>query len=342
MNKDMIELDGAIGGGQILRSALSLSMITGKPFHIHNIRAQRSRPGLLRQHLTAVMAAAQISSARVDGAQIGSQNLDFAPGAIRGGDYDFAIGTAGSCSLVLQTLLPALLQADRPSRVNISGGTHNPLAPPFEFLERAWLPLLKRMGAQVEIQLLRHGFAPAGGGAIALQVAPSRLQPLHLSAPGPICHQQAIALVADVPGHVVERELARVGKRMKWPEQALKGIWLDKQIGPGNVLLLEIACSEVTELFSSVGQSGVRAERVADQAVEQARQWLHSGAAVAEHLADQLLLPLAMAGSGSFSTPRMSEHLSSNIQVIQRFLDLDIGCSQANERALQVELQPHR
>lgn len=342
MNKDIIELDGAIGGGQILRSALSLSMITGKPFRIHHIRATRSRPGLLRQHLTAVLAAEQISSARVEGAQIGSQSLSFAPGAIRGGDYDFAIGTAGSCSLVLQTLLPALLQADRPSRVRISGGTHNPLAPPFEFVERAWLPLLRRMGAQVEIQLLRHGFAPAGGGAIALQVAPSRLQPLHLGAPGPIRHQQATALVADVPGHVAERELARVGKRMKWPEQALKGIWLDKQLGPGNALLLEIACSEVTELFSSVGQSGVRAERVADQVVDQARQWLHSGAAVGEHLADQLLLPLAMAGGGSFSTPRMSEHLSSNIQVIQRFLDLEIRCSQAQERALLVELRPHR
>lgn len=339
MNKDLIELDGAIGGGQILRSALSLSMITGKPFRIHNIRAKRSRPGLLRQHLTAVTAAAQISSARVEGAQLGSQSLSFAPGAIQGGDYDFAIGTAGSCSLVMQTLLPALLQADQPSRVRISGGTHNPLAPPFEFLERAWLPLLRRMGAQVEIELLRHGFAPAGGGAIELQVVPSMLSPLHLKAPGVAHNQQATAIVADVPGHVAERELARVGKRMKWPEQALQGIWLDKQIGPGNVLLLEIACEHVTEVFSSIGQSSVRAEQVADQAVEQARQWLHSGAAVAEHLADQLLLPLAMAGGGSFSTTHMSEHLDSNMQVIQHFLDVAITCTQTNERVLQVELR---
>jgi len=338
MNKDLIELDGAIGGGQILRSALSLSMITGKPFRIHNIRAKRSRPGLLRQHLTAVTAAAQISSARVEGAQLGSQSLSFAPGAIQGGDYDFAIGTAGSCSLVMQTLLPALLQADQPSRVRISGGTHNPLAPPFEFLERAWLPLLRRMGAQVEIELLRHGFAPAGGGAIELLVVPSMLSPLHLKTPGVAHNQLATAIVADVPGHVAERELARVGKRMKWPEQALKGIWLDKQIGPGNVLLLEIACEHVTEVFSSIGQSSVRAEQVADQAVEQARQWLHSGAAVAEHLADQLLLPLAMAGGGSFSTTHMSEHLDSNMQVIQHFLDVAITCTQTNERVLQVEL----
>lgn len=339
MNKDFIELDGAIGGGQILRSALSLSMITGTPFRIHNIRAKRSRPGLLRQHLTAVMAAAQISAAQAEGAQLGSQSLSFTPGAIHGGDHDFAIGTAGSCSLVLQTLLPALLQADRPSRVHISGGTHNPLAPPFEFLERAWLPLLKRMGAQVDIELLRHGFAPAGGGAIVLQVAPSRLSPLHLDTPGPIHGQQATALVADVPGHVAERELERVGKRLKWPEQALRGVWLDKQIGPGNVLLLEIACEHLTEVFSSFGQSRVRAEQVADQAVDQAREWLHSGAAVAEHLADQLLLPLAMAGSGSFSTPRMSEHLSSNMQVIERFLDVAIHAEQGSTGNLHVSLQ---
>lgn len=338
MNTDILELDGAIGGGQILRTALSLSMVTGKPFRITNIRAKRSRPGLLRQHLTAVMAAAQISSAHVEDAQLGSQSLSFVPGAIRGGDYHFAIGTAGSCSLVLQTLLPALLRADRPSQLRISGGTHNPLAPPFEFLERAWLPLLRRMGAQVEIRLLRHGFAPAGGGEIALQVTPSALKPLHLNTPGEIIGQQAVALLADIPGHVAERELARVGKRLKWPEESLKGVWLEREIGPGNVLLLEIACENLTEVFSSFGQNGVRAEQVADRAVDQAREWLHSRAAVAEHLADQLLLPMALAGGGSFSTPRMSEHLSSNIEVIRRFLPLDIRCRKNDRGALLVEM----
>lgn len=336
MNKDILELDGAIGGGQVLRTALSLSMITGTPFRITNIRAERSRPGLLRQHLTAVTAAAQISSAQVEGAQLGSQSLSFAPGTIRGGDYDFAIGTAGSCSLVLQTLLPALLLADQPSWVHISGGTHNPLAPPFEFVERAWLPLLKHMGAQVAIQLLRHGFAPAGGGEITLQVIPSQLQPLHLDTPGAIIRQQATALLADVPGHVAQRELAQVGKRLKWPDEALKGVWLERDIGPGNVLLLEIACENVAEIFSSFGQSGVRAEQVADQAVDQAREWLHSGASVAEHLADQLLLPMAIAGGGSFSTPRMSEHLRSNLQVIRQFLDVDIRCSESNAGPLHI------
>ncbi|MFI8583064.1 RNA 3'-terminal phosphate cyclase [Ectopseudomonas khazarica] len=330
MNTDFLELDGAIGGGQILRSALSLSMLTGQPFRIHNIRAKRSRPGLLRQHLTAVNAAAQICSANTCDVELGSQSLSFVPGPIRGGDYRFAIGTAGSCSLVLQTLLPALLQADAPSRIHLSGGTHNPLAPPFEFLAHSWLPLLQRMGAQVQLQLLRHGFVPAGGGELALQITPGTLQPLHLSGPGERLGQQARALLADVPGHVAERELARVGKRLKWPVEDLKGVWLERDIGPGNILLLEVTCSDVTAVFSSVGQTSVRAEQVADQAIEQARTWLGSGAAVEEHLADQLLLPLAMAGAGSFTTPHVSEHLSSNIEVIQRFLDIDIRCCKSD------------
>lgn len=339
MNKDTLELDGAIGGGQVLRSALSLSMIGGRPLRIRNIRARRSRPGLLRQHLTAVLAAAQICSGETAGAELGSQSLSFKPGRIRAGDYRFAVGSAGSSTLVLQTLLPALLQADGPSRLWISGGTHNPLAPPADFLQSSWLPLLRRMGARVDMQLLRYGFAPAGGGEIALQVEPSMLQPLHLHTPGEIRAQQARALIAGIPGHVAERELARVGKRLKWPAQALRGVWLDQACGPGNVLMLEIACDEVTGLFSGFGQAGVRAEQVADQAVDQAREWLQSGTAVVEHLADQLLLPMAIAGAGSFSTPRLSDHLDSNISVLQRFLPLDIRCTRIGENALHVALQ---
>src|SRR3989338_4717725 len=142
MHKDFLKLDGAIGGGQVLRSALSLSMVSGRAFSIVNIRAQRSRPGLLRQHLTAVLAAAEVCGAQVEGAQLGSMNLSFRPGAIQAGDYSFSIGTAGSCTLVLQTLLPALLHAPDNSCLRISGGTHNPAAPPSDFLQQAWLPLL--------------------------------------------------------------------------------------------------------------------------------------------------------------------------------------------------------
>ncbi|HEU4776782.1 MAG TPA: RNA 3'-terminal phosphate cyclase, partial [Telluria sp.] len=170
----MIELDGATGegGGQVLRTALTLSMITGQPFRIMNIRANRSKPGLLRQHLVAVQAAAAVCDAAVTGGELGSRALTFMPQVIKAGDYQFAINSAGSCTLVVQTLVPALLFADGPSTVRISGGTHNPMAPPVEFLQRAYCPLLARMGAQVDLKLVRAGFYPAGGGVVTASVVP--------------------------------------------------------------------------------------------------------------------------------------------------------------------------
>ncbi len=337
MNKDILELDGAIGGGQVLRTALSLSMITGTPLRIHNIRAKRSRPGLLRQHLTAVLAAAQISTAEVEGAQMHATTLTFRPQAVRGGDYRFAIGSAGSCTLVLQTILPALLRAAEPSRVHISGGTHNPAAPPFDFLDQAWLPLLRRMGAQVELQLHRHGFVPAGGGELEAFIQPSQLLPLHLTERGAITGQHAQVLLAGIAGHVGERELERVGKRLKWADEDRHCTWLDHSHGPGNILMLTVACENLTEQFCAFGQTSVRAEAVADRAIEPLRQWLASEAAVAEHLADQLLLPMALAGAGSFTTTHLSEHLQSNIQVIEAFCPVTVSCT-PTDKALRVEV----
>ena len=171
----MIEIDGSQGegGGQILRSSLSLAICTQRPFRIANIRANRDKPGLLRQHLTAVKAAAEICGGEVIGAEIGSRELTFKPGALKGGDYSFAIGTAGSSTLVLQTVLPPLLTAAEPSVVRISGGTHNKGSPPFDFLQRAFLPLIARMGARVELELLSYGFYPKGGGVIVATITPS-------------------------------------------------------------------------------------------------------------------------------------------------------------------------
>ncbi|UXZ94187.1 RNA 3'-terminal phosphate cyclase [Pseudomonas phytophila] len=337
MKQDMIELDGSIGGGQVLRSALSLSMLTGRTLQIENIRARRSRPGLLRQHLTAVLAAAQVCGASVSGAELGSQRLRFEPGVVHGGDYRFAIGTAGSCTLVLQTLLPALLQASEPSRVTISGGTHNPLAPPSDFIERAWLPQLRRMGADVELNLLRHGFVPAGGGELEVHIKPSMLKPLHLADRGRLLESRAIALIAGLARQVAERELLHAGTSLDIASEARHCVVLADERGPGNVLMLEFACEQVTELFSAFGQSRLRAEVVAQGAVEQARHWLGSPAAVGEHLADQLLLPMAIAGAGSFTTPSMTEHLQSNISVIERFLPVRFGCQQQAENLLRVE-----
>ncbi|AXI60898.1 RNA 3'-terminal phosphate cyclase [Pseudomonas kribbensis] len=338
MKQDVIELDGAIGGGQVLRSALSLSMVTGRPFRIERIRAKRSRPGLLRQHLTAVMAAAQVCGARTQGAELGSQALSFEPGPIRGGEYRFAIGTAGSCTLVLQTLLPALLRAPQASRVWISGGTHNPLAPPTDFLTRSWLPLMRRMGAEIDLELLRHGFVPAGGGEIEVTVQPSKLSALHVCDRGSALSQKAFALTAGLASDIARRELDRVARRLDVRPAAMNAISLDPDCGPGNVLLLEYAFEHVTEVFSAFGQASLRAEAVADVAINQADAWLRSGAAVAEHLADQLLLPMALAGSGSFTTPGMTEHLHSNIAVIERFLPVSIACLEEGADQLRIEV----
>lgn len=340
MTRGLIELDGSIGGGQVLRSALSLSMITGRPLRIDGIRARRSRPGLLRQHLTAVLAAAEISAAQVEGAVLHSQALSFAPGALRGGDYRFSIGTAGSCSLVLQTLLPALLYAPQPSRLHISGGTHNPLAPPADFLKRAFLPQLQRMGAQVELQLLRHGFVPAGGGELQAFIQPSALQPLHLPERGALLARRARALTAGIAGHVAERELQRAARHLELRPDELRRQVLDAQTGPGNALLLEYRCEHLTELFSALGHASLRAEKVADLAVAQAQRWLASDAAVAEHLADQLLLPMALAGGGSFTTTHLSDHLRSNIQVIERFLPVRIEHQPLSDSVLDVRCRP--
>src|SRR5215469_6148742 len=159
----MIEIDGSVGegGGQILRTSLALSMCTGQAFTLARIRARRPKPGLMRQHLTCVQAAAAVSGAALQGAELGSGRLVFEPGAVRAGDYAFSVGTAGSCTLVLQTVWPALMLAGTPSRLTLSGGTHNPMAPPFHFLERSYAPLLRRLGADSAFTLRRLGFYPA-------------------------------------------------------------------------------------------------------------------------------------------------------------------------------------
>lgn len=316
----MIQLDGAQGegGGQILRSALTLAMIGRQPFRIEHIRAKRKKPGLLRQHLTALEAAAAISNARVEGAALGSQSLQFVPQAIRGGDYRFAIGTAGSCTLVLQTVLPALMFADVPSTLHVSGGTHNPAAPPADFLIRAWLPLMRRMGAAVELELSRHGFYPAGGGELRARIEPSRLAPLELVERGALRAIHADAIVAAVPGSVARRELEVVARAFNGIDTRIRE--LPQREGPGNALLVEVVHENVSELFTAFGERGVSAETVADRVVKQVRGYLGSGAAVGEHLADQLVLPLALAGGGRFTTSSRSSHLATNLAVIERFL----------------------
>jgi RNA 3'-terminal phosphate cyclase (ATP) len=274
----------------------------------------------MRQHLTAVRAAAEICAAQVDGAEPGSRALSFRPGRLNAGDYSFDIGTAGSCMLVFQTVFPALLTASAESRVRITGGTHNRGSPPFDFLARGFLPLLGRMGANVQLELLRHGFYPRGGGEIRARIAPvARLGALNLRDRGALIRGYACAYVAALPAEVAQRELRVIGRALAWPQDQLLMHALPNDQGPGNAVTVTLEHEHVTEVFTGFGERGVRAETVAEEVATEARAYLAARAPVGEHLADQLLLPMALGEGGVFVTARVTPHLRSNVAVIERF-----------------------
>ncbi|EDE5306965.1 RNA 3'-terminal phosphate cyclase, partial [Salmonella enterica subsp. enterica serovar Enteritidis] len=266
-----------------------------------------------------------ICGAQVNGDELGSQQLRFTPGPIRGGEYRFAIGSAGSCMLVLQTVLPALWFADGSSRVEVHGGTHNQAAPSADFICRVWEPLLARMGISQRTTLIKHGFYPAGGGAAATVVEPATsLRGLTLISRGETLRTTAEALLAAVPYHVGEREVATLEAHFPLAEKNV--VALEGGCGPGNALLLMIQSEQLTELFAAFGVKGTSAEAVANQVAHEARRYLASPAAVGEHLADQLILPLALAGEGAFTVARASAHLLTNIAVVERFLPVRFSC----------------
>lgn len=329
----MLSLDGSSGGGQLLRSALSLSLCTGQAFSMRGIRAGRPRPGLLRQHLVAVQAAAAICGGSVQGAQLGALELVFVPGPVVGGDYRFAIGSAGSTTLVLQTLIPALLQASQPSRVRLQGGTHNPMAPSADFLSRCFLPLLRRMGATTALSLKQYGFYPAGGGELELSISPCRLQPITLLERGAMQPVVAEALVASIAGDVAQRELAVVARRLQLSAAQLQQRSLRAGVGPGNVLMITLPSEHLTEVITEYGARGVTAEAVAERACRAALHYLKHNVVVGEHLADQLLLPMALTGGGSYRTGALSAHWQSNAALIQQFLPVAISAHAAEPSA---------
>lgn len=323
----MLHVDGSQGegGGQILRSSLALSMVTGRPFTIEGIRAGRKKPGLMRQHLTAVRAAAEICAAETEGAELHGGRLVFRPGEIRPGEYRFAVGSAGSATLILQTVLPPLLTAGAPSRLVLEGGTHNPWAPPFHFLERVFLPVVKRMGPVVTPSLEAWGFYPAGGGRFVVDVEPApSLAAVEILERGAELGRRARAATSKIPRHVGERELAVLRKRLALAEDDCEVLDVTDSVGPGNVLMFEFVCEGLTELFTGFGERGVRAEAVAERVVRAFRRHLAAGVPVGEHLADQLLLPMAMAGRGRFRTFAPSRHSRTNARVIESFLDREI------------------
>lgn len=328
----MLIIDGSQGegGGQIVRSSLALSLVTGKPVTIEHVRAGRRRPGLGRQHLTAVRAARKISGAKVDGAELGSSRLAFRPGKVKAGDYSFRITTAGSTTLVLQTVLPALMIADDVSTVRLEGGTHNPFAPPYDFLANAFLPLLARMGPQVKTRLERAGFYPAGGGKFTVDIHPvKKLGRLELIERGEIAARRVRAVVANLPQHIAERECRTVAEKTGWDESCFEIRELDGSPGPGNVVMIELESANVTELFTGFGKRGVRAETVASRAADSAMRYTNADVPVGENLADQVMLPMGIGayqgtGGGMFRTLGLSQHSKTHIQVLKTLLGVKI------------------
>jgi len=328
----MISVDGSQGegGGQIVRSSLALALVTGQSVTINRVRAQRRKPGLLRQHLTAVQAAVQISDAHVQGAELGSHQLVFQPGRVRSGEYAFRIGTAGSTTLVLQTILPALISAEGGSTIRLEGGTHNPLAPTYDFLAAAFLPLLARLGPQVAVELHQPGFFPAGLGRVSATIAPSpRLGRLELLERGELQSQRVRALVARLPRHIAERECRAIAEATGWDESCFEIQQIADAPGPGNAVTIELQFEHVTEVFTGFGERGVPAELVAQRTLVRMQQYLAAQVPVGEHLADQLLLPLGIGahqgtGGGVFRTLPLSSHSLTQIRVLKRFLDVRI------------------
>lgn len=336
-----ILLDGSLGegGGQILRTALALSLATGRGFRVENIRAGRKKPGLLRQHLTAVKLAAAIGDAEVTGDTLRSTTLDFRPQACRAGAHHVAVGTAGSTSLVCQSVLPALLHADGSSRLVIEGGTHARSAPPFEFLDGSWGRVLRDHGATLRMTMERPGFFPAGGGRVVVEVDPwTTPSPVALHERGERTDVEAVALVAHIPRSVGERELSVVASKLGWPRSALRIEDCRGASGPGNALVLRLEHEHITKVVVAFGTLGRPAESVAREAVSLARRWLRQQAPVGAYLADQLMVPMVLGAGGAFRTVGLSPHSETNIDTIHRFLPGSIQVQPAAEGGIDVRV----
>lgn len=341
----MLEIDGAFGegGGQVLRSSVALAMITGQPFRIFNIRGGRSKPGLMRQHLAGLNAAATICQAKTRGLELRSREVTFQPGSVAGGDHTFKIGSAGSVCLVLQTILPALLTAKDVSRVAIEGGTHVPFAPTYEFLDQVYFPVLESMGARIERKQVRPGFMPAGGGRIEVEIHPVlELDPLELVDRGALNKIEITAAVSGIPVIVAEREIEAVREVLDQqvsPEKIeSQVVQLPRLFGPGNAIHTKVESASGLAMFTGLGQRGVRAETVGKRLGKVVRRYLSSSAPVGPHLADQLLLPMAMAGKGKFVTRKPTEHTATNMKVIETFLPLQFRTRELEDEDALIEV----
>lgn len=331
--KSPVLIDGSVGegGGQVLRTSLSLSVLTGQPVEITRIRAGRPNPGLQPQHLTAVQAAAAICRARVEGAELGSQRLRFTPQSPPiPGHYVFDVaetagrGSAGAVGLVFQTVFLPLAMADGESTIVLRGGTHVPWAPSVDYLREVFLPTVARMGLRAEIELVAWGFYPAGGGEARVRIAPTSgtLVPLSLTERGDVQRVWGWGVVSNLPAHIPQRMvdrarnlLAQAGLKAELRPQVTRGV------GPGAAISLFVGYDQIRAGFSAYGRKGLPAEEVAAEACQALLAHHQSGVPVDPHLADQLLLPMALAdGTSRIATSAITQHTLTNLTILQTFL----------------------
>ena len=264
--ESLIEIDGSQGegGGQIIRSSLSLSAVTGKPFRVINIRGGRKKPGLKNQHVLATQAAGRICNATITGDHVGSSSLTFEPNSPVSGTYEFRMQTAGSTSLVAQTILPLLICQPSASSVKIEGGTHNPMAPTFDFLQKSFLPQLENFGPQVDASIDRHGFYPRGCGKVCFEVQPCEsLAGFELLERGALKSKSVTALIASLPTHIGEREIDTFCRKAGWSKNCGRVVEIEGSLSPCNILSVDLEYENVTASFTVFGERGKTAERVA-------------------------------------------------------------------------------
>ncbi len=330
-----LRIDGRMGegGGQVLRTSLSLAAALGRPIAVENVRGGRRKPGLLRQHRAALRAVRDITGGTIEGDELGSTAIRFVPGErCHGGKYHFGIGSAGSTMLVLQTVLPPLLLAEEASTLTLEGGTHNPMAPPFEMFAESFEPQLRAMGLRVNATLTRPGFAPAGGGQLLVEIEPAGATlPLELLERGEPGVPSAEVLNQNLPENVPAREIKTFQKRMRWHSNQIATTVL-RGTGPGNVMFARLPFANVTTVHSSFGRRSISSELVGSQLAGDVRGYLATDAPVGEHLADQLMLPMALFSGGTYRCTQVSEHTRTNADVINLFLP----------GAVEIELEPTR
>ena len=350
----MLVIDGSYGegGGAVLRNSLSLSAVLGQETRIENIRAGRRNPGLQAQHLTAVRALGTACKAELEGAELGSLSLTFRPRSRpRSGEYAWDVaaarrgGSAGATSLVFQALVLPLLRAEGDSTLILRGGTHVAWSPPLHYLQSVYLPMLRQMGAEAQVDIERWGWYPLGGGLITARIAglrgdSSSLEGISIHSRGPIKRLSGISATSNLPAHIAQRQKDQA-------ENVLHAEGLEAHIelvdapaqGQGTLVFIAAQFEKASAGFTALGRKGKPAERVADEACQHFLRYYHSGAALDQHLADQLVMPLSLAkGPSSFTTCRLTQHLLTNAWIVEQFLGKCVSIKGAEGEAGEVSI----